>query len=140
MKMSNNNELMVEAEFLSHLKDNKSQVEEELKQIKKQIENQEKKLIDMMVESELQNFKGKNGITYSLKTTVIPNVLAENKVALVETLKENGYAALVKEEVNAQTFKSFVKEQGWETTEELPEYLQNIVSLYEKTTIGTRRS
>ena len=140
MKMSNNNELMVEAEFLSHLKDNKSQVEEELKQIKKQIENQEKKLIDMMVDSELQNFKGKNGITYSLKTTVIPNVLAENKVALVETLKENGYAALVKEEVNAQTFKSFVKEQGWETTEELPEYLQNIVSLYEKTTIGTRRS
>ena len=140
MKMSNNNELMVEAEFLSHLKDNKSQVEEELKQIKKQIENQEKKLIDMMVESELQNFKGKNGITYSLKTTVIPNVLAENKVALVETLKENGYAALVKEEVNAQTFKSFVKEQGWETTEELPEYLQNIVSLYEKTTIGTRRA
>ena len=138
--MSNNNELMVEAEFLSHLKDNKSQVEEELKQIKKQIENQEKKLIDMMVDSELQNFKGKNGITYSLKTTVIPNVLAENKVALVETLKENGYAALVKEEVNAQTFKSFVKEQGWETTEELPEYLQNIVSLYEKTTIGTRRS
>lgn len=138
--MSNNNELMVEAEFLSHLKDNKSQVEEELKQIKKQIENQEKKLIDMMVDSELQNFKGKNGITYSLKTTVIPNVLAENKVALVETLKENGYAALVKEEVNAQTFKSFVKEQGWETTEELPEYLQNIVSLYEKTTIGTRRA
>ena len=59
MKMSNNNELMVEAEFLSHLKDNKAQVEEELKQIKKQIENQEKKLIDMMVESELQNFKGK---------------------------------------------------------------------------------
>ena len=115
---------MIEAEFLTHLKDNKTQVEEELKQIKKQIENQEKKLIDMMVESELQNFKGKNGITYSLKTTVIPNVLAENKVALVEALKENGYAGLVKEEVNAQTFKSFVKEQGWETTEELPEYLQ----------------
>ena len=135
-----NDKLMIEAEFLTHLKDNKTQVEEELKQIKKQIENQEKKLIDMMVDSELQNFKGKNGITYSLKTTVIPNVLAENKVALVETLKENGYAALVKEEVNAQTFKSFVKEQGWETTEELPEYLQNIVSLYEKTTIGTRRS
>ena len=127
-----NDKLMIEAEFLTHLKDNKTQVEEELKQIKKQI--------DMMVESELQNFKGKNGITYSLKTTVIPNVLAENKVALVEALKENGYAGLVKEEVNAQTFKSFVKEQGWETTDELPEYLQNIVSLYEKTTIGTRRS
>ena len=94
----------------------------------------------MMVESELQNFKGKNGITYSLKTTVIPNVLAENKVALVEALKENGYAGLVKEEVNAQTFKSFVKEQGWEIDEQLPEYLQGIVSLYEKTSIGTRRS
>ena len=90
-----NDKLMIEAEFLTHLKDNKTQVEEELKQIKKQIENQEKKLIDMMVESELQNFKGKNGITYSLKTTVIPNVLAENKVALVEALKENGYAGIL---------------------------------------------
>ena len=46
----------------------------------------------------------------------------------------------LKEEVNAQTFKSFVKEQGWETDEQLPVYLQGIVSLYEKTTIGTRRS
>jgi len=135
-----NNELMVEAEFLSHLKENKAQVEEELKQIKKQIDEQERKLVEMMVDQELQNFKGTNGITYSLKTTVIPNVLAENKPALIEALKENGYEMLVKEEVNAQTFKSFVKEQGWEVNEELPVYLQGIVSLYEKTTIGTRRS
>jgi len=135
-----NNELMVEAEFLSHPKENKAQVEEELKQIKKQIDEQERKLVEMMVDQELQNFKGTNGITYSLKTTVIPNVLAENKPALIEALKENGYEMLVKEEVNAQTFKSFVKEQGWEVNEELPVYLQGIVSLYEKTTIGTRRS
>jgi len=135
-----NNELMVEAEFLSHLKDNKTKIEEELKQVKKQIEMQEQKLVEMMTEQELQNFKGKNGITYSLKTTVIPNVLAENKPALIEALKQNGYEMLVKEEVNAQTFKSFVKEQGWEVNEELPVYLQGIVSLYEKTTVGTRRS
>lgn len=135
-----NDKLMVEAEFLTHLKDNKVQVEEELKQIKRQIDEQEKKLVELMVDEELQNFKGKNGITYSLKTTVIPSVLAENKPSLIEALKENGYETLVKEEVNAQTFKSFVKEQGWETDEQLPVYLQGIVSLYEKTTIGTRRS
>ena len=135
-----NDKLMVEAEFLTHLKDNKVQVEEELKQIKRQIDEQEKKLVEPMVDEELQNFKGKNGITYSLKTTVIPSVLAENKPSLIEALKENGYETLVKEEVNAQTFKSFVKEQGWETDEQLPVYLQGIVSLYEKTTIGTRRS
>ena len=135
-----NDKLMVEAEFLTHLKDNKVQVEEELKQIKRQIDEQEKKLVELMVDEELQNFKGKNGITYSLKTTVIPSILAENKPSLIEALKENGYETLVKEEVNAQTFKSFVKEQGWETDEQLPVYLQGIVSLYEKTTIGTRRS
>ena len=32
-----NDKLMIEAEFLTHLKDNKTQVEEQLKQIKKQI-------------------------------------------------------------------------------------------------------
>ena len=133
--MSKNNELQVEAEFLSHLKDNKNQVEEELKQIKKQIEKQEQKL-----DHEEQSFKGFNNITYSLKTTVIPNVLAENRPLLIQALKENGFEYLVKEEVNAKTFKSFVNEQGWEEDEQLPEYLQGIVKLYEKTTIGTRRS
>jgi hypothetical protein len=140
MPMTKNNELMVEAEFLSHLKDNKAKVEAELKEIKSQIDKQELKLVEMMTEQELQNFKGSNGVTYSLKTTVIPNVLADNRPALIDALKKNGFESLVKEEVNAQTFKSFVKEQGWETNEELPAYLQGIVTLYEKTGIGTRRS
>lgn len=135
-----NMDLKENAEKLTELKDEKNRLEAELKIVKKQIDEQEKILIDLMVDQELQNFKGKNGITYSLKTTVIPNVLAENKPALIQALKDNGYETLVKEEVNAQTFKSFVKEQGWEVNEELPIYLQGIVSLYEKTTIGTRRS
>lgn len=135
-----NMDLKENAEKLTELKDEKNRLEADLKIIKKQIDEQERILIDLMVDQELQNFKGKNGITYSLKTTVIPNVLAENKPALIQALKDNGYETLVKEEVNAQTFKSFVKEQGWEVNEELPIYLQGIVSLYEKTTIGTRRS
>ncbi len=136
----NSKQLMSTSADLLKLKNEKSELEEDLKRVKQQIEIQQNKLIELMTEEEIQNFKDKNGVTFSLKTTIIPNVLAENKVALVEALKENGYEGLVKEEVNAQTFKSFVKEQGWETTEELPEYLQNIVSLYEKTTIGTRRA
>ena len=136
----NSKQLMSTSADLLKLKNEKSELEEDIKRVKQQIEIQQNKLIELMTEEEIQNFKDKNGVTFSLKTTIIPNVLAENKVALVEALKENGYEGLVKEEVNAQTFKSFVKEQGWETTEELPEYLQNIVSLYEKTTIGTRRA
>jgi hypothetical protein len=135
-----NSKLSEIAEKLSELKDEKVKVESELKDVKAKIDNQEKILIDLMTEEEIPSFRGKNGITYSLRTAVIPNVLAQNKPKLIEALKENGYETLVKEEVNAQTFKSFVKEQGWETDEQLPVYLQGIVSLYEKTTIGTRRS
>lgn len=135
-----NSKLSEIAEKLSKLKDEKVKVESELKDVKAKIDNQEKILIDLMTEEEIPSFRGKNGITYSLRTAVIPNVLAQNKPKLIEALKENGYETLVKEEVNAQTFKSFVKEQGWETDEQLPVYLQGIVSLYEKTTIGTRRS
>ena len=134
-----NMDLKQSAEKLTQLKDEKNKIEADLKIVKKQIDEQEKILIDLMVDQELQNFKGTNGITYSLKTTVIPNVLAENKPALIQALKDNGYETLVKEEVNAQTFKSFVKEQGWEIDEELPVYLQGIVTLFEKTTIGTRK-
>lgn len=135
-----NSKLSETAEKLSELKDEKTKIESELKEIKAKIDNQEKILINLMTEEEIPSFKGKNGITYSLRTAVIPNVLAQNKPKLIEALKENGYETLVKEEVNAQTFKSFVKEQGWETDEQLPVYLQGIVSLYEKTMIGTRRS
>ena len=135
-----NSKLSEIAEKLSELKDEKTKIESELKEIKAKIDNQEKILINLMTEEEIPSFKGKNGITYSLRTAVIPNVLAQNKPKLIEALKENGYETLVKEEVNAQTFKSFVKEQGWETDEQLPVYLQGIVSLYEKTMIGTRRS
>jgi len=135
-----NKELMVEAEFLSHLKDNKATVEDELKEIKRQIEQQEQKLVNMMVDQELQSFKGNNGITYSLKTMVAPNVLAENKPELIKRLKENGHAGIVKEDVNTQTFKAYIKEMGWESNDELPDFLQDIVSLFEKTTIGTRRN
>lgn len=135
-----NSKLSETAEKLSELKDEKTKIESELKEIKAKIDNQEKILINLMTEEEIPSFKGKNGITYSLRTAVIPDVLAQNKPKLIEALKENGYETLVKEEVNAQTFKSFVKEQGWETDEQLPVYLQGIVSLYEKTMIGTRRS
>ena len=135
-----NKELMVEAEFLSHLKDNKATIEEQLKQVKRQIEVQEQKLVNMMVDEELQSFKGNNGITYSLKTMVAPNILAENKPELIKRLKENGHEGIVKEDVNTQTFKAYMKEMGWETNEELPEFLQDIVNIFEKTTIGTRRN
>lgn len=135
-----NTKLSETAEKLSELKDEKSKIEADLKEVKAKIDAQEKILIELMTEEEIPSFKGKNGITYSIRTAVIPNVLAENKPALIEALKENGYETLVKEEVNAQTFKSFVNEQGWETNEQLPVYLQGIVSLYEKTMIGTRRS
>jgi len=135
-----NKELMVEAEFLSHLKDNKATIEEQLKQVKRQIEVQEQKLVNMMVDEELQSFKGNNGITYSLKTMAAPNILAENKPELIKRLKENGHEGIVKEDVNTQTFKAYMKEMGWETNEELPEFLQDIVNIFEKTTIGTRRN
>ena len=135
-----NAKLSETAEKLSDLKDEKTKIESDLKEVKAKIDAQEKILIELMTEEEIPSFKGKNGITYSIRTAVIPNVLAENKPALIEALKENGYETLVKEEVNAQTFKSFVNEQGWETNEQLPVYLQGIVSLYEKTMIGTRRS
>lgn len=135
-----NAKLSESAEKLTELKDEKAKIEADLKEVKAKIDAQEKILIELMAEEEIPSFKGKNGVTYSLRTAVIPNVLVENKPALIEALKENGYETLVKEEVNAQTFKSFVKEQGWETNEQLPVYLQGIVSLYEKTMIGTRRS
>ena len=59
---------------------------------------------------------------------------------LYQYLKDNGFGALVKETVNANTLSGWVKEQMEENDDELPEDLAEFINLYEKTAVGIRKA
>ena len=58
----------------------------------------------------------------------------------MQALKANGYGSLVTETVNANTLASFIKEQREITGEDIPAWLGDTVSTYEKVSVGIRKS
>lgn len=59
---------------------------------------------------------------------------------MIAALKANGYGSLVTETVNANTLASFAKERMAETeTGELPGWLAEVVSTFEKVSVGVRK-
>ena len=62
------------------------------------------------------------------------------KEELFAALKENGYGSLVTETVNANTLASFCKEQLAAHEDELPAWLDHVVSTFEKVTVGVRKA
>ena len=54
-------------------------------------------------------------------------------------LKSNGFVEIVTETVNANTLASFVKEQRELNNDEIPEWISEVVSSFEKVSVGIRK-
>ena len=54
-------------------------------------------------------------------------------------LKSNGFGEIVTETVNANTLASFVKEQRELNNDEIPEWISEVVSSFEKVSVGIRK-
>ncbi len=126
------------ADRLKDLKQHKKELESEIKALNAEIEETEAKLAELMLEEEMQNFT-RNGRMFYLNTKVYASAVAERKAELYEWLKENGYGDLVYETVNANRLAAFVREQ-LEEAGELPEGLAGVVNVFEKTTVGIRKT
>ena len=66
--------------------------------------------------------------------------LSDRKKELFEALREAGYGDLVYETVNANSLSAFVKEQTTENGDALPAWLDGLVNVFEKTTVGVRKA
>lgn len=126
------------ADRLKDLKQHKKELESEIKALNAEIEETEAKLAELMLEEEMQNFT-RNGRIFYLNTKVYASAVAERKAELYKWLKENGYGDLVYETVNANSLAAFVREQ-LEEADELPEGLAEMVNVFEKTTVGIRKT
>mgnify|MGYP000783247873 CR=1 FL=1 len=54
--------------------------------------------------------------------------------------KRQGYGGLIYETVNANSLSAFVREQISENDDVLPGWLEGLVSVFEKTTVGVRKA
>lgn len=133
-----NQEIFEMADKLKAAKDRKKELDAQIKDVNAEIDSLDLALSDAMAEAELERFS-RNGSTFYLNTRLFASPAAGRKDDLMQTLKDQGYGSIVVETVNANTLASFVKEQMAANKDVLPEWLSDVVSTFEKVSVGVRK-
>ena len=133
------NDLFALADELRELKETKKRLEDELKAVGLEIDRVDAVLAQRMADTETQSFT-RNGTMFCLTSTTRASAAAGRKNELFEALREAGYGDLVYETVNANSLSAFVKEQTAENDDSLPQWLDGLVTVFEKTTVGVRKA
>lgn len=127
------------ADRLKSLKKQKKELEDSVKALSSEIEELDRQLSDAMTEAELDRFS-RNGSTFYLHSRLYASPSTGRKDAMMQALKQNGYGSLVVESVNSNTLSSFVREQMEANEGNIPSWLSDTVSTYEKISVGIRKS
>jgi len=133
------NELFALADELRALKEAKKYAEQELKEITEEMDRVDAILAQRMADTETQNFT-RNGTMFCLTSTTRASAAAGRKDELFEALRAAGYDDLIYETINANSISAFVKEQTMENGDILPQWLDGLVIVFEKTTVGVRKA
>lgn len=134
-----NTEIFEMADRLKALQEEKKDLEAQTKALTVEIANLDEQLSDAMTEADLDRFS-RNGSTFYLKSRLFASPASGRKDEMMKALKENGYGSLVVETVNANTLASFIKEQREATGVDIPPWLEDTVSTFEKVSVGIRKS
>lgn len=127
------------ADRLKTLREQKKELDSQTKQINAEIEKIEAEMVAEMMEKEIGKFE-RAGNTFYINTRLFASPVSAKKHELFKALKAEGYGDLVQETVNANSLSAFIREQMEENNDQLPEWLEGLVNVYEKNTIGIRRS
>lgn len=127
------------ASQLRTLKEKEARLKDELSNTRIQIKNIKKDLVNQMINYEVQNFKHNDNIFY-LTTNIYVSDVASRREELYSTLRDNGYGSLIKETVHPQTLKAFVKELMAENGDEVPEWLNGLVTVYEEQEVRMKKA
>ena len=133
------NKLFLLADELMRLRGQKEELEESLKEVGKQLNSVDFKLCELMTESKTQNFT-RAGLQFILTNKPKVSSTAENKEDLINALRARGFGDLVTETVNSNSLQAFVKEQIDLNDDILPEWLNGLVSIYERVSCTVRKA
>ena len=127
------------ADRLRALREEKTEAEQRVKDINADMEETEYRLSELMAETETQNFT-RAGMMFCLTTKTRASAMAGSKDELFSALRKAGYGDLVYETVNTNSLSAFVKEQMAENGDILPDWLNGLVNVFEKTGVSLRKS
>ena len=127
------------ADGLRGLRDEKAELEKRMKEINGEIDETDFRLSEMMAETETQNFT-RAGMMFCLTSKTRASAAAGRKDELFAALRGEGFGDLVYETVNANSLSAFVKEQIEENGDVLPEWLDGLVNVFEKTSVSLRKA
>lgn len=137
--MDNSEKMFELADRLKALRDEKKEVEQSLKDISAELDEVDTALAQLMTDTETQNFT-RCGTMFCLTSTLRASAAAERKEELFDALRSQGHGGLIYETVNANSLSAFVKEQMAENNDELPKWLNGLINVFEKTTVGVRKA
>lgn len=126
------------ADKLKAMKEEKKELDAQVKELGAEIEKLDLQLSDAMAQAEVERFS-RNGSTFYLNSRLYASPIAGKKDELFEALEENGFGNLITRTVNANTLSSFVKEQMTENDDEVPAWLTEKISTFEKVSVGIRK-
>lgn len=126
------------ADRLKTLRDAKKEAEQRVKELNATIDDVDYALSELMAQTETQSFS-RAGTMFYLTTTTRASAQPERKTELYAALKAQGFGDLVYETVNANSLSAFVKEQRAENEDVVPKWLDELVTVFEKTTVGVRK-
>ena len=127
------------ADRLKELRERKSELAEETKANNAEIEQAEYQLSQLMASTETQSFQ-RAGTLFYLTTKTYASANKEQKDELFDALRNEGYGSLITETINANSLSAFVKEQMSENDDVLPDWLDGKVNVFDKVTVGIRKS
>lgn len=133
-----NKSMFAVADTLRELREKKKLIDGQLKEINAAIEEADGKLVEMMVDAEMQKFD-RAGKLFYLSTRLYASPAKGRREFLYAWLRENGYGDLVRETVYAQSLAAFVREL-MEEDDELPKDLARLLNVHEKTSVNIRNS
>ena len=124
------------AEFLRELKEEKRELEEKVKGLNSEIEDITAELVADLIENESTGFNHK-GYNFTLVVKEYPSPQPETKEELYARFKAQGFDGLFS--INANTLAATVKELKTENDGQLPDWLEGLIKVHEKSTIQIRK-
>lgn len=134
-----NTQIFLMADRLKALQEEKKTLEESVKALGTEIAECDRRLSDAMAEADLDRFS-RGGSTFFLKNRLFASPAAGRKDEMIQALKDHDCGALVVETVNVNTLASYIKELREATGEDIPAWLADYVNLYDKISVGIRKS
>lgn len=125
------------ADALKAMRDKKSALQAELKDVQAAIDETEAELIEMMTNEECTGFD-RNGIRFSLVIKEYPGAVPEEKEALYAQMRSHGFDHLFT--INTQTLSATVKELKANNDDILPDWLEGLIQIFEQPSIRVTKS